>query len=336
MTAPLLELRDVGVTYGNGVRAVDGVSLTLGRGETLAVVGESGCGKSSLGRLVMRLTDPTAGGILLGGQDITRLSRAALRPLRRRFQMIFQDPFASLNPRMTVRATLDTQLIAQRIGDRRERDRRVVTVAERVGLDAAALERYPHEFSGGQRQRIGIARALILEPELVVCDEPVSALDVSIRAQILNLLMDLQAEHGLSYLFISHDMGVVEHIADRVVVMYLGRLVEEAPAARLFAAPAHPYTRALLAAVPQPDPRQRLRFEDLASGDVPSPLSPPPGCHYHPRCRFATEICGQARPPLAPVPGGGQVACHHAALIALADPPAAPQGMFTAAPADGA
>ncbi|WP_270937632.1 ABC transporter ATP-binding protein [Falsiroseomonas oryzae] len=325
MTAPLLELQDVAVTYGNGVRAVDGVSLRLARGETLAVVGESGCGKSSLGKLAMRLVDPGAGRILFDGRDITGLGRAALRPLRRRFQMIFQDPFASLNPRMTVRTTLETQLAAQGIGTRGERAVKVAAAAARVGLDAAALERYPHEFSGGQRQRIGIARALILEPELVVCDEPVSALDVSIRAQILNLLMDLQAERGLAYLFISHDMGVVEHIADRVAVMYLGRLVEEAPAARLFAAPAHPYTRALLAAVPQPDPRRRLAVEELASGDVPSPLAPPPGCHYHPRCRFATALCAASRPALAPAPGGGIVACHHAdAIAAIPSHPVAP------------
>jgi oligopeptide/dipeptide ABC transporter ATP-binding protein len=318
MSAPLLEIRDVSVTYGNGVRAVDSVSLQLRRGETLAVVGESGCGKSSLAKLAMRLVDATSGAVLLDGQDLTRLDRAALRPLRRRFQMIFQDPFASLNPRMTVRATLETQLVAQGLGTRPERAGLVADAARRVGLDAFALDRYPHEFSGGQRQRIGIARALITNPDLVICDEPVSALDVSIRAQILNLLMDLQAERGLAYLFISHDMGVVEHIADRVAVMYLGRVVEEAPAARLFATPAHPYTRALIAAVPKPDPRRRLAGAEIAAGELPSPQAPPPGCHYHPRCRFASGLCTSTAPPFRDLPGGGRVACHHADVVAAA------------------
>jgi oligopeptide/dipeptide ABC transporter ATP-binding protein len=318
MTAPLLELRDVSVTYGNGVRAVESVSLTLRRGETLAVVGESGCGKSSLAKLAMRLVEPTAGAVLLDAQDITRLGRRALRPLRRRFQMIFQDPFASLNPRMTVRTTLETQLVAQGLGTRSERAAMVAEGARRVGLDASALDRYPHEFSGGQRQRIGIARALITNPDLVICDEPVSALDVSIRAQILNLLMDLQAERGLAYLFISHDMGVVEHIADRVAVMYLGRVVEDAPASRLFAAPAHPYTRALIAAVPKPDPRRRLAVGEIASGELPSPQDPPPGCHYHPRCRFASARCRSEVPVLRDASGGGRVACHHAEDIVAA------------------
>jgi oligopeptide transport system ATP-binding protein len=318
MSAPLLEIRDVSVTYGNGVRAVDSVSLQLRRGETLAVVGESGCGKSSLAKLAMRLVDATSGAVLLDGQDLTRLGRAALRPLRRRFQMIFQDPFASLNPRMTVRATLETQLVAQGLGTRRERAGLVADAARRVGLDASALDRYPHEFSGGQRQRIGIARALITNPDLVICDEPVSALDVSIRAQILNLLMDLQAERGLAYLFISHDMGVVEHIADRVAVMYLGRVVEEAPAARLFATPAHPYTRALIAAVPKPDPRQRLAVAEIAAGELPSPQAPPTGCHYHPRCRFASALCASTVPSFRDLAVGGRVACHHADIVAAA------------------
>jgi oligopeptide/dipeptide ABC transporter ATP-binding protein len=316
MRAPLLDLRDVSVTYGNGIRAVDSVSLQLHRGETLAVVGESGCGKSSLAKLAMRLVDTTSGAVVLDGQNLTRLGRAALRPLRRRFQMIFQDPFASLNPRMTVRATLETQLIVQGLGTPRERAGLVAEAARRVGLDASALDRYPHEFSGGQRQRIGIARALITSPDLVICDEPLSALDVSIRAQILNLLMDLQAERSLAYMFISHDMSVVEHIADRVAVMYLGRVVEEAPAARLFVAPAHPYTRALIAAVPKPDPRKRLALSDIVAGELPSPQSPPSGCHYHPRCAFASALCASVAPPLRDVPGAGRVACHHADVVA--------------------
>jgi peptide/nickel transport system ATP-binding protein len=316
MKPPLLELVDAGVTYGNGVRAVDRVSLSMERGETLAVVGESGCGKSSLGKLVMRLQKPTAGRVIFNGQDITSMSRRRLRPLRRHFQMIFQDPFASLNPRMTVRKTLEMQLIVQGIPNTPERKQLVAVIAERVGLDGGALDRYPHEFSGGQRQRIGIARALILQPELVVCDEAVSALDVSVRAQILNLLTDLQQEHQLSYLFISHDMAVVEHIADRVAVMYLGRIVELAPADRLFSAPAHPYTRALMAAVPQLDPSERFLNHDVASGDLPSPANPPRGCTYHPRCPLATKLCYDTPPELSPMEAGRLVACHHAASFA--------------------
>lgn len=313
MTGPLLSLENLGLRYGNGVQAVDGVSLSVMPRETLAIVGESGCGKSSLGKLIMRLHEPTSGRILFDGQDITALSRKQLRPLRRHFQMIFQDPFASLNPRSSVGSILETQLVVQGIGDRR---RRAQDVAKRVGLDPTALDRYPHEFSGGQRQRIGIARALILEPKLLICDEPVSALDVSIRAQILNLLLDLQAERGLTYVFISHDMGVVEHIADRVAVMYLGRMVEVAQAADLFRQPRHPYTQALLAAVPRLDPDSRSQITPPISGDLPSPINPPDGCHYHPRCPLATDICRKVRPPLVTTEAGGTVACHHADLTA--------------------
>jgi len=311
MTEPLLRLENLGLRYGNGVQAVDGISLSVMPRETLAIVGESGCGKSSLGKLIMRLHEPTSGRILFDGQDITALSRKQLRPLRRHFQMIFQDPFASLNPRSSVGSILETQLVVQGIGDRRLRAQ---DVAKRVGLDPTALDRYPHEFSGGQRQRIGIARALILEPKLLICDEPVSALDVSIRAQILNLLLDLQAERGLTYVFISHDMGVVEHIADRVAVMYLGRMVEVADAADLFRQPRHPYTQALLAAVPRLDPDSRHQITPPIAGDLPSPINPPDGCHYHPRCPLATDICRKARPPLVTTETGGTVACHHADL----------------------
>ncbi len=318
MRQPLLQLDELGITYRNGVRAVDGVSLSVLRGETFAIVGESGCGKSSLAKLVMRLHDPSRGRIVFDGQDITHLERRRLRPLRRRFQMIFQDPFASLNPRMTVRGTLETQLVVQGIGGRAERARRVSATADRVGLGSAALDRYPHEFSGGQRQRIGIARALILEPDLVVCDEPVSALDVSIRAQILNLLIDLQTERAMTYVFISHDMSVVEHVADRVAVMYLGRIVEVARAGRMFKAPAHPYTRALLAAVPKLDPRTRFQGREIPFGDLPSPSDPPPGCHYHPRCPFATDLCRTTAPLLREICGDTRVACHHAEEFAAA------------------
>ncbi len=309
---PLLAVDGLSITYGNGVRAVDQIDLQVDAGETLAIVGESGCGKSSLGKLIMRITEPTGGRILFDGIDITRLSRRQLRPMRRRFQMIFQDPFASLNPRSTVGDILATQLVVQGIGTRAERGARVVAVAERVGLDPSALDRYPHEFSGGQRQRIGIARALILEPELLVCDEPVSALDVSIRAQILNLLVDLQREHGLAYLFISHDMGVVEHVADRIAVMYLGRIVETGEASTVLARPAHPYTQALLASVPRLDPALRHRSLPVPTGDLPSPTDPPAGCHYHPRCPKATDVCRQEAPVLRPVAHGGWGACHHA------------------------
>jgi peptide/nickel transport system ATP-binding protein len=311
---PLLSVEGLSVTYGNGVKAVDGVDLQVRAGETLAVVGESGCGKSSLGKLIMRIVEPTAGRIVFDGQDLTSLSRRQLRPVRRRFQMIFQDPFASLNPRSTVGDILATQLVVQGIGDRDGRRERVAAVARRVGLDASALDRYPHEFSGGQRQRIGIARALILEPELVVCDEPVSALDVSIRAQILNLLLDLQRERNLAYVFISHDMGVVEHVADRIAVMYLGRIVEIGETESVLARPAHPYTRALLASVPRIDPTLRHRSLPTATGDLPSPTNPPSGCHFHPRCPLATDICRRVAPALRPVRTNSLGACHHAEL----------------------
>ena len=308
----LVSIHGLSVTYGNGVRAVDRVDLDVHAGETLAIVGESGCGKSSLGKLIMRIIEPTDGRIVFDGIDITRMSRRRLRPLRARFQMIFQDPFASLNPRSTVGDILATQLIVQGIGTRAERRARVVAVAQRVGLGVSALDRYPHEFSGGQRQRIGIARALILNPQLLVCDEPVSALDVSIRAQILNLLADLQREHNLAYLFISHDMSVVEHIADRIAVMYLGRVVEIGAATTVLARPAHPYTQALLASVPRLDPALRHHSIPVPAGDLPSPTDPPAGCHYHPRCPKATAVCRKEAPLLRLVGPGAWGACHHA------------------------
>ncbi len=308
------------------VRAVDGVSFNLDQGETLALVGESGCGKSTTARLVLRLIEPTAGTVAFEGQDITSLPGGALRKLRRRMQIVFQDPFASLNPRMTVGATLDEPLLIHGYGNAARRQERVAELLSLVGLAPEHMRRYPHEFSGGQRQRIGIARALALEPALVVCDEPVSALDVSVQAQVVNLLADLQARLGLSYLFIAHDLAVVKHVASRVAVMYLGRIVETAARDELFARPLHPYTRALLAAIPRPDPAQRLARQ-VPGGDVPSPLNPPPGCHFHTRCPFVIDRCRTEPPALRGVADGHLSACHRAEElpafdVGIARPPA--------------
>ena len=269
------------------VRAVDGVSFRIERGETLALVGESGCGKSTTARLVLRLIEPTSGTVRFDGQEV---SGAALRTLRRRVQVVFQDPYASLNPRLRVGETIAEPMEVHGIGDAKSREARVQELLRLVGLAPFHVQRYPHEFSGGQRQRIGIARALAVQPDLIVCDEPVSALDVSIQAQVVNLLKDLQRQFGLSYLFIAHDLAVVRHMADRVAVMYLGQIVETAPKRDLFAAPRHPYTRALLRAIPHPDPRRRGQVTPLG-GDVPSPMNPPSGCRFHTRCPFVKDIC---------------------------------------------
>ena len=296
------------------VHAVDGVSLEVRRGETLGVVGESGCGKSTLGRLLVRLHEPTSGTIRFDGKDITRLSRSALRPFRREMQMIFQDPYASLNPRKRVIQIVGDPWRIHRTGGEQEIRKRVQELLEVVGLSADHVNRFPHEFSGGQRQRIGVARALALQPQLIVADEPVSALDVSIQAQVVNLLDDLQDDFGLTYVFIAHDLGVVRHVSDRIAVMYLGVIVELAPADDLYARPVHPYTEALLSAIPVLDtgdePVQR-RERIVLEGEVPSSIDPPSGCRFHPRCRYATEICGVERPQLEDYGGGRYAACHH-------------------------
>jgi oligopeptide/dipeptide ABC transporter ATP-binding protein len=331
-TAPLLvEVRGlvkhfpVGGGFAAGgmgvVHAVDGVDFTVARGETLAVVGESGCGKSTVGRLLVNLLAPTAGSVRFAGSDISGLSERAMRPFRRRMQMVFQDPFASLNPRMSVGDTLAEPLAIHGIVPRRERPARVRELLVKVGLDEAAAQRYPHEFSGGQRQRIGIARALAAEPELIVGDEPVSALDVSIQAQIINLLEALQRELGLTLVIIAHDLAVVRHIADRVLVMYLGKVVELAPTRQLFAAPRHPYTQALIAAVPRSRDAAARRRPLL--GDVPSPLAPPVGCRFHTRCPHARERCRQEPPPPERDPSGHEVACHFWRELSPAEHPLA-------------
>jgi len=292
------------------VQAVTAVSLDIAEGETVGLVGESGCGKSTLGRTLVRLVDPTAGTIEFAGEDITHRSQAALRPLRKQIQMIFQDPYASLDPRMTIGAAIAEPLEIHRLGNKAERTSKVQELLAKVGLPADAVRKYPHEMSGGQRQRVGIARALAVAPRFIVCDEPISALDVSIQAQIVNLLQDLQRDAGLTYLFISHDLKIVEHICDRVAVMYLGRIVELATAATLYAQPKHPYTTALLSAVPRitPGPRERIILE----GDVPSPIDPPAGCAFHPRCpvKDKPKACTTELPQLRVLGNGSRAACH--------------------------
>jgi oligopeptide/dipeptide ABC transporter ATP-binding protein len=301
------------------VRAVDGVSFSIAAGETLCLVGESGCGKSTVGKTILRLQEPTAGQIWLGDTEVTRLDEEQMRVHRRQVQMVFQDPYSSLNPRMRAGEIIAEPLENFGIAEGAEKDRQVVALLEKVGLRKDAAQRFPFEFSGGQRQRLGIARALALNPRLIVADEPVSALDVSVQAQVLNLLMDLQEEFGLSYLFVSHDLAVVEHIGHRIAVMYLGRIVELAPRDRIFAQPLHPYTEALMAAAPIADPRARSA-RLVIEGDVPSPMNPPPGCHFHTRCPYAEARCKVEDPPLQEIAPGHVVACHLRTPAKLAAP----------------
>jgi oligopeptide transport system ATP-binding protein len=319
---PLLDVRNLvmhfpltqGIIFQKkvgAVQAVDGVSLSVKKGETLGLVGESGCGKSTTGRAILQLYKPTAGEVIFNGQDLTKLNGGDMRKMRRHLQMIFQDPYASLNPRMTVGSIVSEPMQIHNLVPKNQRNQRVQELLQTVGLNPYFANRYPHEFSGGQRQRIGIARALAANPDFIVCDEPVSALDVSIQAQIVNLLEDLQNEFGLTYLFIAHDLSVVRHISDRVAVMYLGKIVELADRNALYEDPLHPYTKALLSAVPIPDPViERKRERIILTGDVPSPINPPSGCHFHTRCPYVMDVCKQIDPILADQGDNHFVACH--------------------------
>jgi oligopeptide/dipeptide ABC transporter ATP-binding protein len=320
------------------VHAVDGISFDIAEGETLGLVGESGCGKSTAGKTILKLIDPTAGEVRINGARIDGLSRREMRPYRRQLQVVFQDPYSSLNPRLRIRDIIGEPLVNYGVSGGHELRDRVEELALKVGLRAEALDRFPHEFSGGQRQRIGIARALALQPSLIVCDEPVSALDVSVQAQVINLLAELQSEFGLSYLFVAHDLAVVEHISHRIAVMYLGKIVELADKHALFTRPQHPYTEALLSAVPIPDPDlSDRRTQIVLEGDVPSPILPPSGCRFHPRCRYATKICAEQEPPLAEYGSDGHLAaCHHPLNLGLPVAPAAAAAAADALPAAGA
>jgi oligopeptide transport system ATP-binding protein len=331
MSAPLVQVRDLKMHFPiytgilrrrtGAVKAVDGVSFDIRAGETLGLVGESGCGKSTVGRALLRLYEPTSGSVVIGGEDIATLSPAALRAKRPMMQMVFQDPQASLNPRMTVQAIISEPLDEQSDWDRDRKQARVLELMDQVGLNRRFANRYPHEFSGGQRQRIGIARALALSPKFIVCDEPIAALDVSIQAQVVNLLEDLQDNLGLTYLFISHDLSMVRHIADRVAVMYLGRIAELSPRDALYARPLHPYAEALLSAVPEPDPsREGARQRIILQGDVPSPANPPKGCNFCTRCPKVFDRCRVEKPDLVEVEPGRLVACHLYPAITNASP----------------
>jgi len=294
------------------VQAVDGVSFNVQAGETLGLVGESGCGKSTLCRALLRLIEPTSGSVRFDGRELTELGRSEMRATRREMQMIFQDPYASLNPRKRVAQTVGDPMVMHGRASRNDRKQRVQELLELVGLNAEHYNRYPHEFSGGQRQRIGIARALSLRPRLIVADEPVSALDVSIQAQIINLLQELQDEFELTYIFVAHDLGVVRHVSDRIAVMYLGKIVEIGPAEAVYTTPIHPYTLSLLSAIPIPDPKANRDREPLViEGDVPSPANPPPACRFHTRCPYATDVCSELEPELVDYGGGHWAACHH-------------------------
>jgi oligopeptide transport system ATP-binding protein len=299
------------------VKAVDDVSLTINEGETVGLVGESGCGKTTFGRAILRLEEPTSGEIFFEGESILGYDKNKMQALREKMQIIFQDPYSSLNPRKTVSHIIGEPLLVHGMRSRKQRDERVLELLTVVGLRKEHMRRYPHQFSGGQRQRIGVARALALQPKLIVCDEAVSALDVSIQAQVINLLKDLQNDFGLTYLFISHDLSVVDHISDRVAVMYLGKIVEFAPNKALYQTPLHPYTQALLSAVPIPDPALKSNERIILKGDVPSPIDPPPGCSFHPRCLFAKDICSQREPEFREIRNKHFVACFFAGQLGI-------------------